>query len=226
MQPKTGTVLTATMVLLTLTTGVVEAVSLLALGHVFTAMMTGNLLFLAFGLAGAGAGQLSVAASSVSLGAFAAGVLTGGLLERWVNARHRRWFVTGLLVEAALVAAAGLIALPLPAGPAPLTGRHYAVVALVALAMGLRSVTTLRAHVPDLPTTLATRTFTALLNDLGGHRNVPRRVAAVLAMFLGGLAGAALLVHHIRPAPLLLAVAAAVLLAALAQTRTPAPVTP
>ena len=38
---------------MTATTGIVEAVSLLALGHVFTANMTGNVLFLGFALAGA-----------------------------------------------------------------------------------------------------------------------------------------------------------------------------
>jgi XapX domain-containing protein len=38
---------------MTATTGIVDAVSLLALGHVFTANMTGNVLFLGFALAGA-----------------------------------------------------------------------------------------------------------------------------------------------------------------------------
>jgi len=38
---------------LTVTTGLIDAVSYLALGHVFTANMTGNLVFLAFAVAGA-----------------------------------------------------------------------------------------------------------------------------------------------------------------------------
>ncbi|RSS78995.1 DUF1275 family protein, partial [Streptomyces sp. WAC06614] len=42
------------MVVLTGVTGLVEAVSLLALGPVFNAMQTGNLLFLSFGVVGAG----------------------------------------------------------------------------------------------------------------------------------------------------------------------------
>ncbi len=38
---------------LTVVTGLVDAVSYLALGHVFTANMTGNIVFLAFAIAGA-----------------------------------------------------------------------------------------------------------------------------------------------------------------------------
>ncbi|MGW6916702.1 YoaK family protein [Kitasatospora sp. NPDC054939] len=214
MELKAGHPLTVALVVLTATTGVIEAVSLLALGHVFTAMMTGNLLFLAFGLAGAH--ELSVAASSVSLGAFAAGVVTGTLLERWVDARQQRWFLAGLLTEAVLLTAGGLTATGLGGPGTPLTGRHYAVIAVVALAMGLRSLTTLRAHVTDLPTTLATRTLTALLTGLPAHHLPARRAAAVLAIFTGGLLGAVALEAGRRPSTLLLLAAALVLATAVA----------
>ena len=39
---------------LTFTTGPVDAVRFLGLGHVFTANMTGNIVFLGFGIAGSG----------------------------------------------------------------------------------------------------------------------------------------------------------------------------
>jgi uncharacterized membrane protein YoaK (UPF0700 family) len=56
---------------LTASTGIVDAVSLLALGHVFTANMTGNVLFLGFALAG---GQrFSIPRSSMALIAFLLG---------------------------------------------------------------------------------------------------------------------------------------------------------
>lgn len=208
-----GAALTAVLVVLTFTTGVIEAVSFLVLGQVFTAMMTGNLLFLAFGLGGGA--QLSVAASSVSLAGFAAGALAGAVLEGRVDARRRCWFVTGLATEGVLLGAAGLAALDLGGPGSPLTGRHYTVIALTALAMGLRSITTLRAHVPDLPTTLATRTLTALLSQLPARHPALRRTAALLAMFTGGLLGAVLLTRHHPPSALLLGVGAVVLLAAL-----------
>src|SRR5207245_2693798 len=57
-------------------TGVVDAVSFLAMGHVFTANMTGNIVLLGFALAGAAG--LSVSRSSVALIAFLAGAVGGG----------------------------------------------------------------------------------------------------------------------------------------------------
>jgi uncharacterized membrane protein YoaK (UPF0700 family) len=45
--------LPALLLLLTVATGVVDAVSLLALGRVFIANMTGNVVFIGFALAGA-----------------------------------------------------------------------------------------------------------------------------------------------------------------------------
>ncbi|WP_344334918.1 YoaK family protein, partial [Kitasatospora putterlickiae] len=76
------------MLLLTVTTGVVDAVSYLALGHVFVANMTGNVVFLGFALAGAPG--LSAAASLVSLAAFLAGSLAAGRLAGWLAAHRGR----------------------------------------------------------------------------------------------------------------------------------------
>ena len=44
--------LTRTLLVLTFTTGLVDGVSYLGLGHVFTANMTGNIVLLGFGIAG------------------------------------------------------------------------------------------------------------------------------------------------------------------------------
>ncbi len=51
---------------MTLVTGLVDAFSYLVLGHVFVANMTGNVVFLAFALAGAAG--FSIPASLVALG--------------------------------------------------------------------------------------------------------------------------------------------------------------
>src|SRR6266566_1919803 len=59
------------LLVLTGVTGLVDAVSFLGLGHIFTANMTGNVVFLGF--AAAGVPGLSVARSSTSLVAFLAG---------------------------------------------------------------------------------------------------------------------------------------------------------
>jgi Protein of unknown function (DUF1275) len=66
------------LVAMTLVTGLVDAFSYLVLGHVFVANMTGNVVFLAFALAGASG--FSILASLVALCSFVLGSLGGGLL--------------------------------------------------------------------------------------------------------------------------------------------------
>src|SRR5277367_1493793 len=79
--------LTRALLILTFTTGLIDAVSYLGLGHVFTANMTGNIVLLGFGIAGAGG--LPVVAPLVSLAAFLLGAGVGGLLGRRLGADHR-----------------------------------------------------------------------------------------------------------------------------------------
>ena len=64
------------LLLLTVVTGFVDAASVLALGHVFTANMTGNVVFLGFALGGSH--DVSITASLVALGGFLFGALCGG----------------------------------------------------------------------------------------------------------------------------------------------------
>jgi uncharacterized membrane protein YoaK (UPF0700 family) len=66
--------------ILTVVTGLVDATSYLKLGHVFVANMTGNVVFLGFGFAGAGG--ISVWASLTALGSFLVGSADGGRNQR------------------------------------------------------------------------------------------------------------------------------------------------
>src|SRR6478609_804203 len=72
--------LTRTLLVLTFVTGIVDAVSFLALGQVFAAMQTGNVIFLGLGVAGAPGAP--VLAPLVALGAFLAGGTAAALLMR------------------------------------------------------------------------------------------------------------------------------------------------
>src|SRR5919197_6530192 len=74
-------VLPPLMILLTIVTGVVDALAYLKLGHVFVANMTGNVVFLGF--AAAGAHGLSVAGSLLALACF----LPGGIAASRLAAR-------------------------------------------------------------------------------------------------------------------------------------------
>src|SRR3954469_13839446 len=99
MQPPVavGTTLTVALLALTFSTGLIDALSFIALGHVFTANMTGNIVFLAFAVGGAQG--LSAARSAASLLAFMAGAICGGV----INVRHSAWTQARLLKQASAI---------------------------------------------------------------------------------------------------------------------------
>ena len=69
----------------------------------------------------------------------------------------------------------------------------YVVIALMALAMGVRNATVRKIAVPDLTTTVLTMTLTGLAADsrlAGGDGRESRRVLAVATMLVGALVGA------------------------------------
>src|SRR3954468_10515582 len=102
--------LAALMLVLTVLTGVVDAVSILSLGRVFVANMTGNVVFVGFALAGAAG--FSLAASLSALGGFLIGAAIGGAASDRLGAHRGRLLaaITGgefaLLVVALVIAAA------------------------------------------------------------------------------------------------------------------------
>src|SRR5262245_11742443 len=83
--------LPAALLALTAVTGVVDAVRVLGFG-VFTANMTGNVVFLGF--AAAGTEGFSIPRSLTSLVAFLAGAAIGGRLSVALDANPRRWLLT------------------------------------------------------------------------------------------------------------------------------------
>jgi uncharacterized membrane protein YoaK (UPF0700 family) len=185
--------LTRTLLVLTFTTGLVDAVSYLGLGHVFTANMTGNVVLLGFGIAGSGG--LPVVAPLVSLAAFLLGAGCGGLLALRLADRHPRHLGAAVAIEVSLIAVAGIMAAAADVRAGAFSGDTL--IALLAFAMGVRNATVRRIAVPDLTTTVLTMTLTGLAADsppLGGTgKGSTRRAAAVLTMLIGALTGALLL---------------------------------
>jgi uncharacterized membrane protein YoaK (UPF0700 family) len=185
--------LTRALLVLTFTTGLVDAVSYLGLGRVFAANMTGNIVLLGFGIAGAAG--LPVIAPIVSLAAFLLGAALGGVLDARIGERHPRRMASALGIEVSLIAVAALITAVLSVKPNTVAGDT--VIALLAFSMGNRNATIRRLAIPDLTTTVLTMTLTALAADSrpagGSGKGSTRRTLAVLAMFGGALAGALLL---------------------------------
>ncbi|MBT2439590.1 DUF1275 domain-containing protein [Streptomyces sp. ISL-36] len=183
------------MLTLTVVTGLVDAVSFLALGHVFVANMTGNVVFLGFALAGAEG--LSALASVVCVAAFLAGALAGGRFGSRFAAHRGRLLTSATAVQAVLVAGA-VVAAAASHGRVTTTVQ-YVLIVLLGLAMGLQNAVARRLGVQDLTTTVLTLTLTGLAADsasAGGAAPRPgRRILSVLAMFLGAFVGAVLLSH-------------------------------
>jgi uncharacterized membrane protein YoaK (UPF0700 family) len=201
------------LLVLTFSTGLVDAVSYLGLGRVFTANMTGNIVLLGFGIAGSQG--LPVVAPLVSLAAFLVGSAGGGVLALRYGDRHAQHVARALWIESGLVLAAAILAAAVNVRPSTFAGD--AVIALLALGMGVRNATVRRVGVPDLTTTVLTMTLTGLAADSrvagGTGKGSVRRISAVVAMLLGAIAGALLL--RISLVPPLLAAAALALLVAL-----------
>jgi uncharacterized membrane protein YoaK (UPF0700 family) len=180
------------LLVLTFTAGMVDAVSYLGLGRVFTANMTGNVVLLGFGIAGSGG--LPVVAPLVSLGSFLVGAGAGGVLARRFGNRHPGHVARALAIEASLIGIAAIFAAAVSVHPNKLSGDI--VIALLAFAMGVRNATVRRIGVPDLTTTVLTLTLTGLAADSpaagGSGKGSPRRIAAVVAMLAGAVGGALL----------------------------------
>ena len=196
------------LLLLSVTTGLVDAISVLGLGKVFTANMTGNIVFLGF--AAVGTPGFHAPSYLVAIAAFLIGAVFAGRVGRWHAGRPlHRWLMIAALVEAALLwvtagAESGFdVARQSPASAL------YAIIALTGLAMGFRNATIRQLKVPDLTTTVLTLTLTGVAADSrlagGDNPNLGRRIGSVAAIFAGAALGAALVMAGGLVVPLLLA---------------------
>lgn len=196
------------LLLLSVTTGLVDAVSVLGLGKVFTANMTGNVVFLGF--AAAQTPGFKVAPYLVALLTFFIGALIAGRVGQGFGKRPlRQWLTVAALIEAALLWIAAVVALGFDVPTLKPTAALFAIITLTAVAMGFRNATIRQLKVPDLTTTVLTLTVTGIAADSsmagGGNPNLARRIGAIIAIFAGAAAGALMVVHMGLALPLVVA---------------------
>jgi uncharacterized membrane protein YoaK (UPF0700 family) len=192
---------------LTVSSGAVDAISFIALGKVFTAFMTGNLVFLGLGAADAfGPGGPDILRVGAALVAFSAGVF---LSTRVVLASNQSGLwprgVT-ITLGGAVVAQAGFLAGWVVVSGHPSAGFGTWLAAIAALAMGLQSGAVLSLGVTGVFTTAATATVMFLTKDAARPASLaePARLAGVLiSLVAGATAGGLLLVHARTYAPVL-----------------------
>jgi uncharacterized membrane protein YoaK (UPF0700 family) len=148
---------------LTVVTGVVDAVSILSLGRVFVANMTGNVVFVGFALSGAPGFSLS--ASLFALGGFLVGAFAGGAMIARMGKNRAVLLRNTVGIELVLVLVAVVLASSLStpfANPV-----KDSIAAVTAIAMGIQNAAARRLAVPDLTTTVLTMTLTGLAAALG-----------------------------------------------------------
>lgn len=226
--PQSSSPLPGLLLLLSVTTGLVDAVSVLGLGKVFTANMTGNVVFLGF--AAVGTPGFKVAPYLVALITFFLGALIAGRIGQGFGKRPlRHWLTVAAVIEAALLWVAAVVALNFDVPTLKPTTGLFAIITLTAIAMGFRNATIRQLKVPDLTTTVLTLTVTGIAADSsmagGRNPNLVRRIGAIMAIFVGAAAGALMVVHMGLALPLLVA-GLVVLLGTLLCVRHPAAALP
>jgi uncharacterized membrane protein YoaK (UPF0700 family) len=194
--PLSEKALHASLLILTLVTGLVDAASFVSMAHVFTANMTGNVIFLAF--ACTGVPELSINRSATALIASMVGGIAAGRIDLWSGSRKRKeWLAAALTVETILLFAEMFVTWRYMWGISLSSPSLYVVIALTAFGMGVRNGTIRKLGVPDLMTTVLTLTVAGLASEasLAGGTNPHwfRRVASIVMRFAGAAVGVLLL---------------------------------
>lgn len=180
------------LLLLTFSTGIIDAVGYLGLDRVFTGNMTGNVVLL--GMALTGAADLPVLRPALALiffmlGAACAGrVLRNSHKEGWCPRTTSNLLIIGLGI-------AGLSATTAVFDVQDNATLGSVVTSILGLVMGIQAATARGLKIPDLTTVVVTSTITGLAADssLAGGNNPrwARRTVAIMLILLGALAGAA-----------------------------------
>jgi uncharacterized membrane protein YoaK (UPF0700 family) len=220
---------TALMLTLSFGTGVLDAATYLGLHQVFTANMTGNVVFVGLGLADTA--DVPLLRAALALVGFVAGATVAGLLQRgrepaWPNADG---IVASILLTVAVVV--GTCAVVLHVADLGEAGLD-ALTAALAAAMGAQAVAARRVAVGDVSTVVVTSTLAGLFAEgvwsagTASHAATLRRAGAVTTMMAGAVVGAFVLKVSLAlavavPAALLLLVGLVVALRVLRRRRQP-----
>ncbi len=209
------------LLMLTFATGLVDAISVLVLGHVFVANMTGNVIFLGFWFVPHSGVDLTAAA--VAFVSFVLGAVIGGRLVRRLGDDARRWLTVALGAEVV-----ALLVLALLAGTGVLhyhdQGRLILIVGL-AVIFGSQSVAARQFGIQELSTTVLTATIVGIGMDsrlAGGSGDRERlRYTVVFTMCGGAVVGATMSRFVVAPVIALAGISVAVGLAIFRYGRRP-----
>jgi uncharacterized membrane protein YoaK (UPF0700 family) len=188
----------ASLVLLTVSTGAVDAISWLGLGKVFSAFMTGNLAFAGFRIGGADAPSAPRVLAAVA--AFAVGAALSAWIVSPTKGSDHVWprRVT-VALSTAFVAQAAFLVLWIAVDAQPSSRAGDLLIAVSALAMGMQTAAVFSLGVRAVFTTAATATWAVLMGDLTSwstsHGERRRLTAVIVALLVGSALGAFLVGH-------------------------------
>ena len=194
------------LLLLTFSTGLVDAVSVLVLGHVFVANMTGNIIFLGFWFVPHSA--VDVLAAVVAFVSFLAGTVIGGRLARHLDHAVRLWLTVSLGIEVV-----ALLALSVLAGAGVLDYQDNGKLVLIAglaLVFGSQNATARQFGIQELSTTVLTSTIVGLGSDSRLAGGTGEREKLRFAVVGGAAVGATLTLVTVAPVIALAATAVAI----------------
>lgn len=198
------------LLLLTFATGIVDAVSVLVLGHVFVANMTGNVIFLGFWLVPHSG--VDLAAAVVAFVSFVAGTVVGGRFARHLQSDPRTWLTITHSVEVVM-----LLTLSVLAGTGVLDyhdNRKLILISGLAITFGIQNATARQFGIQELSTTVLTQTIVGigLESRLGGGTGARAklRYGVVATMMGGAMVGASLTLFTVAPVIALAALVIAV----------------
>jgi uncharacterized membrane protein YoaK (UPF0700 family) len=159
-----------------------------------------------------------VARSSTALIAFFTGAILGGRITAGANDDSRIRFATqAFLLEVVFLSAASFCSIGYRSDLVEHSLQPLVLIAFTGLAMGTRNAAVRKLAIPDMTTTVLTLTVTGIAADSslakGNNPRLTRRVASVLAIFLGAALGAVVIRYSISAA-LTLATAASIMCSA------------
>jgi uncharacterized membrane protein YoaK (UPF0700 family) len=191
------------LVALTVASGAVDAISYFGLGKTFSAFMTGNMVFIGLGIANLGGPPVLPAAAALSMFAVGSGlgarIRTLGLPEAGVWPPR-----ISVLMALVAVAEAGFLAVWSATAGEPSTPVGDALIALLALAMGIQTEAVRSLGVQGVFTTALTFTLVASAGTFAGTRpkaETTRLIGVLLGLVAGAVAGGLLFLHARSYAP-------------------------
>ena len=179
------------MLILTFSTGIVDAVGYLGYDKVFTGNMTGNVVILGMGLAGAEG--IPVLRPALAFAAFMLGAMVAGRILKPTPKGEWSNRTTGVMAAVAIgcLALAGLVGLEDP------SQNHLVgtvTTSVLALVMGMQAAAARKIGVADVTTVVVTSTIVGLASESrlagGSGDKWTRRALAILGILVGALVGA------------------------------------